>query len=520
MATISEARDMGFTFPGGDDLMSFGDDAIQINALAAATGIQNAQFSKGTPAPFDFDQWRTPIVTTLGSPFPEGWINVPEGITTAAVFICYASPTSSWCAQELIQYGGNPRRLWRISRTSAEWNPWIEIGGSAGVGSAMAANAAWQTRWIAATGGAISTGGKAAFALRLDHGLTTIKNTLRDELLARGIRPGIAMNSRTWGEAENSGATKAEVNSWVAAGEVEILNHSATHAGGMDLAGLTDEIVAGRRELETQLPAAAPIWGFAPPGVTQGWDGFNGGNIDGWTSPAAEIILANHAYSLGYVGGARRVLDGTIRQALSHITLDEYSMSAARAQVDAAIAERRGIQVMLHPRELDKAGKITTAQFLDFLDYVIEKRDAGDLVTLTPGELVRADATPPVPAPSWAEVTGKPDTFPPASHTHAIEDVAGLAARLALLETRNLGTAHLDTVTTPGPYHQPFASRATKAQGYPWEGVAGVLDIELWNPANGNCIATYKSWDRGIAKRTLYLGAWRDWLDASGNTIT
>ena len=137
---------------------------------------------------------------------------------------------------------------------------------------------------------------------------------------------------------------------------------------------------------------------------------------------------------MGYIGGARRVLDGTIRQGLSHITLDTYDMAQARAQVDAAITERRGIQVMLHPRELDKPGKITTAQFLSFLDSVVGKRDAGDLVILSPGELVRADATPP---PAWGDVTGKPSTFTPSAHTHPVADVTGLQARLAALEYKS-----------------------------------------------------------------------------------
>lgn len=99
-------------------------------------------------------------------------------------------------------------------------------------------------------------------------------------------------------------------------------------------------------------------------------------------------------------------------------------------------------------------------------------------------------------------------------------EVAALIERLEFLEPKDLGTDHLDIVTGRGRFYQPFASRATKAQGYPWEGVAGILTVDVWNPANGNMIATFTSWDRGIAKRTLYLGTWRPWLDPLGNTIT
>lgn len=34
------------------------------------------------------------------------------------------------------------------------------------------------------------------------------------------------------------------------------------------------------------------------------------------------------------------------------------------------------------------------------------------------------------PAPAWSDVTGKPLTFPPSSHTHAIADISGLRAEL------------------------------------------------------------------------------------------
>ena len=371
-------------------------DGKKADTTYVDTQMAAARFTKGNPGPFDFDTFKTPGTYSLGTGFPTGWANVPDGITTAAIFNVYGSPIQSWCAQELIQYGSNPKRLWRISRSTAAWNPWIQVGGgggggAGGIASAMASNAAWVTDFIQRTE-PVYTGGKAAFSLRLDHGYTNYKSLLRAGLLSRGIRPGIATNSRNWDIEENSGATISEVNGWVAAGDITILNHSATHYGGLDEASLVDEIVNGRLELEAQLPAAAPIWGFAPPGVNQGWDGFGGGNKGGWVSPAAQIILANHAYSCGYVGGTRRVLNGQVNQALGHVTLDTYSMSAARSQVDAAIAEGRGIQMMLHPRELDKAGKISTAEFFSLMDYIVAKRDAGQIVFLTPDEMVRADA--------------------------------------------------------------------------------------------------------------------------------
>src|SRR5690606_3171969 len=161
-------------------------DVTYVDAQDAAN-----RFTKPNPGPFDFDTMKTPGTYSLGYPFPSGYTNVPEGITTASILNVYGSPVQSWCAQELIQYGTNPRRLWRISRTTSVWNPWVQIGGGGDVSSAMGGNAARQAQFMSATGGPVSTGGKAAFALRLDHGWTNIKSKLRAELSARGIVPGV-----------------------------------------------------------------------------------------------------------------------------------------------------------------------------------------------------------------------------------------------------------------------------------------------------------------------------------------
>lgn len=37
----------------------------------------------------------------------------------------------------------------------------------------------------------------------------------------------------------------------------------------------------------------------------------------------------------------------------------------------------------------------------------------------------------------WGSVSGKPPTYPPGTHTHAVDDVTGLADRLAALQYRS-----------------------------------------------------------------------------------
>lgn len=72
---------------------------------------------------------------------------------------------------------------------------------------------------------------------------------------------------------------------------------------------------------------------------------------------------------------------------------------------------------------------------------VIEDPEVRDNQFLGRVALVNEDGTPWTPdgdssAPSWSDITDKPSTFTPASHTHGIEDVDGLQAIIDDLESR------------------------------------------------------------------------------------
>ena len=46
---------------------------------------------------------------------------------------------------------------------------------------------------------------------------------------------------------------------------------------------------------------------------------------------------------------------------------------------------------------------------------------------------------------AWGDVTGKPSTFPPATHTHTVADVTDLEDRLAAVEALEARIAALET---------------------------------------------------------------------------
>lgn len=245
--------------------------------------------------------------------------------------------------------------------------------------------------------GVVSTGGKGAVALRFDHGLANFNAKIRPLLEARGLPYSLVLNSRAWGLAENAGVDAGVVNYWVTGGLCEVWNHGIDHSDHpMD--ELDEVIVGGKRELEAQIPSAK-IYGFAPAGVgVGGYAGFNGGDRpEAFGTEAGRLILEHHAVSAGYMAGtSHRVLDGRLRQGSSHYTLDTTAASSptgASNQIAAAIANKTGLQFMMHPSVLDRAGRVTTAILTRILDHIVTQRDAGHLSVLSPYQLTVANAT-------------------------------------------------------------------------------------------------------------------------------
>lgn len=83
----------------------------------------------------------------------------------------------------------------------------------------------------------------------------------------------------------------------------------------------------------------------------------------------------------------------------------------------------------------------------------------------------------------------------------------------------DLGTRHLNDVTVPDEYVQPYGARVTKAQGYPIEGVGGLYKLIDWNPVSGSQIATFTTPSAGIFTTYKLNGTWRTWTDAMGRPV-
>lgn len=243
--------------------------------------------------------------------------------------------------------------------------------------------------------GPVVTNGRGAVALRFDHGLANFNAKQRALLEARGIKYSLALSARNFNAGENAGVTAAMVNNWVGA---EVWNHGANqHQDQSSVAGLTDQIVKGLEELQAALPGKK-IWGYAVPGTGgTGQGGFFGGATveQFYNTLAGDLILTNHAVSSGSMPGtARRVIDGRVRQGQAHFTIEAQTVARIKTEIDYAVSNRVGVQLMMHPSLMDTAGYLTTAQFTEVLDYIVAKRDSGELAVLSPYEMMVAEAQP------------------------------------------------------------------------------------------------------------------------------
>src|SRR5699024_6434083 len=263
-------------------------------------------------------------------------------------------------------------------------------------GEALIQHEIRRTAFEHSFGGPVDTGGRAAVALRFDHGLANFSRYVLPLVIERGLIVSQAHNPRNWELRENHGVTPAEMNDWIRAGHVEVWNHSASHRGISTSEDIHDEIVASLSEIEEQLPATAGrVWGFNPPGIPgQNYAGFGKGALAAeWASPPGLAILAHHAVASGHVSGTtQRLLDGRVRDGLAHVTLDTRSVEEIRYRVDAAVRRRRGLQLMLHPSRLGREGCMSIEEFTAVLDHIVDCRSRGLLVTLSPYRLHLADA--------------------------------------------------------------------------------------------------------------------------------
>lgn len=361
-------------------------DATDLNTL---TGYNNA----GT--------YYIPNSTVAGS-----LVNKPAGAANTASLLVVRSghaPSFGYTEQVYTVLQTTPSRWWRTLTASGVWSAWDRIDGA---GSFVLDSGHYGTPnahlvdEFKARHPVTSTGGKGAVMFRFDHGLTYLKSSILPLLNARGWKCIIAMNSRNWGTAQNSGMSQAEATALIDAGH-EFANHTAdgnasgTHKDMDTKAALWDGIVVGKQELEAQL--GRPIEHFIIPGTVNGMGGLGGApSMDVCSGTyAGSLAMAYHAVISGSFPNTRfRVLDGRLKQGQQHWNIEQQTLATIKGQIDIAASTKTALQLMLHPHYIDTPGYLSLADFTAVCEYIDTKVAAGQLVVLGTSESLMATTGP------------------------------------------------------------------------------------------------------------------------------
>ena len=247
--------------------------------------------------------------------------------------------------------------------------------------------------------GDVQTGGKAAVALVADHGTTAFKEWLWAEAKARNIpftmalAPEVHLDGK--GDSRHT-ASNDDIKQWISEGLV-IASHSGDHSGALGYLDVHRQIVTSKAKLEEKLETRVDCW--VQPGytlATGNFDGFGTGqSAERYTDYyAGRMLQQNYAVVTGYVGNdyvypGDADLPVGVRRSL---TERKDNQAGVIANIEQAIATGGKHINFCHPYALPDSSTtyVTKAEYIAYLDWLVTKRDAGDLVLLTLPQLMVA----------------------------------------------------------------------------------------------------------------------------------
>ena len=247
--------------------------------------------------------------------------------------------------------------------------------------------------------GTVSTGGRAAVALVADHGTTVFKEWLWEEAKSRNIpftmalAPEIHLDGK--GDSRHT-ATNDDIKQWVAEGLV-IASHSGDHSGASGYFDVSRQIQTSKMKLEEKLETQVDCW--VQPGyvlATGSYDGFGTGqSAERYTDYyAGRMLQQNYAVVTGYAGDDFVYPGGVdlpvgVRRSL---TERKDNQASVLAHIEQAIATGGKHINFCHPYALASSSStyVTKTEYIAYLDWLAQKRDAGDLMLLTLPQLAVA----------------------------------------------------------------------------------------------------------------------------------
>jgi len=246
--------------------------------------------------------------------------------------------------------------------------------------------------------GRVGMGNKAVIALRFDDWQNAFKTSVRSLMTARSLPYSLVTVSR-WQTAHpwGSDVTPAELQQYVSEG-AEVFVHGFDHDDYVGYDGLYGNVVTARQELEELLPMVK-IQGFSLPGVTPIYTADQRGsaypydqlsNPDQWYGPAGRLLMRH--YPIVESDSGPRMLHIGANPNLyfygrAHESVDALTLDAAKDTIDKIVREKKSVRVMTHAGTLGLPGKMTVAEFGQWLDYIVQKRNEGVLEVVMPSSL-------------------------------------------------------------------------------------------------------------------------------------
>lgn len=247
--------------------------------------------------------------------------------------------------------------------------------------------------------GTVSTGGRAAVALVVDHGTTAFKEWMWDALKARGIPCTMALCPETHLDGKGDSrhlATNDDIKQWISEGLV-IASHSGDHGGARGYFDVSRQIMTSKQKLQEKLDTAVDCW--VQPGYSLAlgnYDDFGTGQSDlrYMDYYAGRMLQQTYPVITGYAGSdyvypGNEDLPVGVRRSLME---RKDNAQGVYDYIQQAIDTGGKHINFCHPYALPESSNtyVTKAEYIDFLDWLAAKRDAGDLILLTLPQLAIA----------------------------------------------------------------------------------------------------------------------------------
>ena len=247
--------------------------------------------------------------------------------------------------------------------------------------------------------GPVHVGDAGALALVFDHGTTAFREWVWPELKKRNLVGTMALCPEVHLDAKGDSrhrATNDEIKSWVKDGLV-IAGHSGDHEGAKTTTDIYRQIVVSKQALETKLDTKVDCWVQPGYSLADGdYGGFGTGQLaSNYTDTlAGRLLQQTYPVITGYVGDDYLYPMQELPVGVQRTIIEKKeTVSQVRDYVQQTADQGLKHINFIHPYALaDSSDTYATKQdYINFLDLVVQLRDAGKLKVLTLPQLAIAE---------------------------------------------------------------------------------------------------------------------------------